>query len=176
MRLTQMQDIAGCRLVVQDVVKQDQVVAQLTAGLPSAVVVDRRKQPSHGYRAVHVVATALGKPVEIQVRTELQHLWAQLSEKLSDISDPAVKYGGGDPRARKVLSVASKEIDDVERMDLQLKRFAQGSALTLESEATALAEKLDRLKKDCCQFLVDMIAKPEELPEEQEGERRAFSD
>jgi len=117
MRLTQMQDIAGCRLVVQDIVKQDRVVGQLTAALPGAVVVDRRKEPSHGYRAVHIIATAQGKPVEIQVRTELQHLWAQLSEKLSDAFDPAIKYGGGEFEIQKAMGMDSKIIADAERQE-----------------------------------------------------------
>lgn len=40
MRLTQMQDIAGCRLVVQDVLAQNQVVEHLIAALPRASMID----------------------------------------------------------------------------------------------------------------------------------------
>ena len=47
-RLSQMQDIAGCRLVVKDVRTQNQVVERLRNALPHAVFVDRRKQPSFG--------------------------------------------------------------------------------------------------------------------------------
>ena len=90
-RLSQMQDIAGCRLVVRDAVTQTQVVQRLRGELAGARVIDRRKQSSHGYRAVHIIATARNKPVEIQVRTELQHLWAQLSEKMADARDPMIK-------------------------------------------------------------------------------------
>jgi len=107
-RLSQMQDVAGCRLVVPNLVVQDQVVERLKSALPKAVVVDRRKQPSFSYRAVHVIATAGNKPIEIQVRTEFQHLWAQLSEKLSDIRDPAIKYGWGDSDAQNLLSGLSR--------------------------------------------------------------------
>jgi putative GTP pyrophosphokinase len=95
LRLRQMQDIAGCRIVVGDVVRQDSVVGCLTKAFAETSVVDRRKTPSYGYRAVHVVVRQGGTPVEIQIRTELQHRWAQLSEKLSDVIDPKVKYGGG---------------------------------------------------------------------------------
>ena len=35
------------------------------------------------------------KSVEIQVRTKLQHRWAEVSEKGADLLDRAVKYGGG---------------------------------------------------------------------------------
>ena len=80
-RLSQMQDIAGCRFVVKDILAQDKVVEEIRNSLTDAVIIDRRNRPSHGYRAVHIVATAVNRPVEIQVRTELQHSWAQLSER-----------------------------------------------------------------------------------------------
>ena len=54
-RLSQMQDIAGCRLVVRDEVQQDGVVQSLQHLFPDAAVVDRRQRPSYGYRAVHLI-------------------------------------------------------------------------------------------------------------------------
>src|SRR5262249_50146389 len=81
-RLTQMQDIAGCRLVVPHIGTQNRIVKLLVKEL-SAEVSDRRKHPSHGYRAVHLIAKADDKQIEVQVRTRLQHLWAEFSEKLS---------------------------------------------------------------------------------------------
>jgi len=92
-RLTQVQDIAGCRLIVVDMVEQERVVQRLSKLFDNVSIVDRRKQPSHGYRAVHVVVKTPAKLVEIQVRTALQQAWAELSEKLSDVIDPAIKYG-----------------------------------------------------------------------------------
>ena len=88
-RLSQIQDIAGCRLVVQDPVEQDLIVISLAELFPNISVVDRRLKPSHGYRAVHVIVKVDQKAVEIQIRTRLQQLWAELSEKLSDVIDPA---------------------------------------------------------------------------------------
>lgn len=78
-RLTQIQDIAGCRLVVPDTSAQERTVSVLRGALAQVSVVDRRTTPSHGYRAVHLIAIADGKPIEIQVRTVLQHLWAEYS-------------------------------------------------------------------------------------------------
>ena len=63
-RLSQVQDIAGCRVIVRDSLQQDDVVTKLTEVFPSASVVDRRSKPSHGYRAVHVIVSIEGKPVE----------------------------------------------------------------------------------------------------------------
>ena len=116
-RLSQMQDIAGCRLIVKGVLAQDKVVEQIKGKLATSIVMDRRKLPSYGYRAVHIIATARNRPIEIQVRTELQHLWAQLSEKLSDACDPAIKYGGGDPETQKVLSALSLAVQNLEDLE-----------------------------------------------------------
>ncbi len=109
-RLSQVQDIAGCRIVVTDVMEQERVVASLGAAFPGASVIDRCENPSYGYRAVHIVAEISGKPVEIQVRTSLQHMWANLSEKSSDVIDPTIKYGGGPDRWRNSLTLTSKSV------------------------------------------------------------------
>lgn len=84
-RLSQIQDVAGCRVVVPDVPAQDKLVRRLAAefDLNPSMIVDRRERPSHGYRAVHLVVTLHGRTVEIQVRTTAQQLWAEMSERLS---------------------------------------------------------------------------------------------
>ena len=92
-RLSQMQDIAGCRVLVTDVKAQNALVAQLAAAFNDSVVVDRREKPSHGYRAVHLVVTIEQRVVEIQIRTALQQFWALLSEKVADKFGNAIKYG-----------------------------------------------------------------------------------
>ena len=118
-RLTQIQDIAGCRLVVSDIIEQDKVVESLVRLFSNASIVDRRSIPSHGYRAVHVIASVRGKSVEIQVRTSLQHLWAELSEKFSDVVDPAIKYGGGDDVIQQILMRASNLVNICEKSSLR---------------------------------------------------------
>jgi putative GTP pyrophosphokinase len=106
-RLTQIQDIAGCRLVVADIEEQESVVRSLRDLFEQATIVDRREKPSHGYRAVHVVVNYGGKSIEVQVRTSLQQAWAELSEKLSDVEEPSVKYGGGSEKTQRFLRDAS---------------------------------------------------------------------
>ena len=88
-------------------------------------IMDRRQQPSHGYRAVHVIVHYGGKMVEIQIRTVLQHFWAERSEKFSDVLDPAIKYGGGGENVRRILSrlssaIAEQELRGTQGVDLQL--------------------------------------------------------
>lgn len=94
-RLSQVQDIAGVRMVGHMTrAEQDRVVDRIGAHFPGAKVFDRRVAPSHGYRAVHVVVPIDSELVEIQVRTDLQHRWAMLVEGLADAWGQQVKYGG----------------------------------------------------------------------------------
>jgi hypothetical protein len=105
-KLPTVQDVAGLRVTVENRWEQDLAVDRIRSALAASGcavrVVDRREIPSHGYRAVHLIATALGFPVEIQIRTELQDLWAQVSERMGDRFGRAIRYGGsplptGDP-------------------------------------------------------------------------------
>ncbi len=120
MRLSQMQDIAGCRLIVDDFESQQVIVRRLhrqLAPLGKVKSVDRRRRPSHGYRAVHLIVTVDGKPVEIQVRTLYQHLWAELSESAADRYGSQVKYGGeapNRPEVRQTLVTLSEGLAELE--------------------------------------------------------------
>jgi ppGpp synthetase/RelA/SpoT-type nucleotidyltranferase len=119
-RLTQIQDIGGLRLVVTDISSQNAIVDELRSMFRTTDVIDRRIKPSHGYRAVHVVVSVNGKPIEIQVRTTAQHLWAEISEKLSDTVDPAVKYGGGPEETKRQLVVYSEVVRSIEDAESEL--------------------------------------------------------
>lgn len=98
-RLSQIQDIAGCRVVTTGIRDQDGTVAKICERFPKTRTFDRRVSPSHGYRAVHLLVTIEGVIVEVQVRTILQHGWAELSEKAADRFGPEIKYGGGCSRS-----------------------------------------------------------------------------
>jgi putative GTP pyrophosphokinase len=106
-RLSQIQDIAGCRLIVKGIAAQDDVVIRLRGLGEQSTIVDRREHPSHGYRAVHVIVVFGGKLIEIQVRTSFQHAWAELSEKLSDEIGSEIKYGGGNKEVVSQLAAIS---------------------------------------------------------------------
>jgi len=154
-RLSQVQDIAGCRLLVANIVEQEQVVTSLCAAFPGASVVDRRAKPSYGYRAVHVVAQITGKLVEIQVRTPLQHLWAELSEKLSDVVDPTIKYGGDSNLIRRVLARFSENVANLEDLEKRISHI-QGQSVH-EKLLQTLREEMASLKKDIADALGDAI-------------------
>ena len=61
-----------------------------------------------------------GKNVEIQVRTELRQLWAELCEKLSDLLDPAIKYGGGTEEVRNTLAALTAATVAIESQEVGL--------------------------------------------------------
>lgn len=106
-RLSRMQDLAGCRLVADDKAQQDEIYARLQTDFDIYRAYDIRETPHSGYRAVHVVVRHGDKFVEVQVRTPGQRHWARLSERAT-AHDPAVKYGGGDPAIRQALDELSE--------------------------------------------------------------------
>lgn len=93
-RLSQVQDIVGVRMVVRGgLVGQDALVAQLRDTFKDATIDDRRARPQHGYRALHCIVKVESRFAEIQVRTALQHQWAELFEKLADSWGRQIRYG-----------------------------------------------------------------------------------
>jgi ppGpp synthetase/RelA/SpoT-type nucleotidyltranferase len=93
--LSRMQDLVGLRVVGDfGLSGQDELVGRLVHRFPGARVDDRRVRPSHGYRAVHVIPKIGGFSVEVQVRTSLQHAWANATEQLADQWGRAIRYGG----------------------------------------------------------------------------------
>lgn len=141
-RLTQIQDIAGCRIVVADIASQNEAVLSLKGLFDNVTIVDRREQPSHGYRAVHVIVCYCEKLIEIQVRTALQHLWAELSERLSDIFGSGLKYGGGNEAIRDILVKESELIADAELLETESDPILQEE---LTEVTQGIYESLQRL-------------------------------
>lgn len=114
-RLSTMQDIAGCRIVVPDLVEQDAAVREIQAAFDALRTDDLRETPHAGYRAVHViVAASNGRQVEIQVRTQLQDIYAQLVEKMADTFGIEMKYGGGPEEARELLAPIAAQADGLD--------------------------------------------------------------
>lgn len=114
--LATMHDVAGARIVV-DVCRstQDGLATSLAELFPAdpkaARLVDRRAVPTAGYRAVHVVVMVGGLRCELQLRTRLQHLWAELLEACADRWGRHVRYGeqpdaGGAPAVEAVRRLA----------------------------------------------------------------------
>lgn len=96
--LKSIQDLAGMRVIVRGSRReQDEALARIADAFQTQPkdpkVIDRRDNPSSGYRAVHVVAFPEGLPVEIQIRTPWQHEWAEMFEKMADVLGRGIRYG-----------------------------------------------------------------------------------
>lgn len=146
-RLSQIQDIAGCRVVVENIEEQNRVVESFGVLFEHINIIDRRQRPSHGYRAVHVITNCQGKMIEIQVRTELQQLWAELSEKLADVEDPAIKYGGGNEDTQELLSLASRLVGEIELIEIELTRLSSEDRLVNSRKVTEQREEFNSLRE-----------------------------
>lgn len=97
LRLPQMQDIAGCRIVLQGGAQQAQSINALLldAFERQQWQVESKDRHSDGYRALHIIVKRDKKFYEIQLRTCAQDVWANLVESLSDEKN-TLKYGGSE--------------------------------------------------------------------------------
>lgn len=104
MRLSQMQDIGGCRIIVEENEQIDKALELIQSKAKNRTfkvlrVADYREKgrKESGYRAVHVIANRSNHEVEIQLRTFSQHSWAEEIERTSIICEKPLKEGKGPP-------------------------------------------------------------------------------
>lgn len=101
MKLSKMQDIGGCRVILREMKEVDEVIS-LYANDSGTTVTDYVGSPRvSGYRGKHIIWRYDGerqgdeeyKPmrIEIQVRTELQHSWATAVEVCSTFTSQNLK-------------------------------------------------------------------------------------
>lgn len=112
MKLSQMQDIGGCRAVVASVAKAEAIHAAYRNGnlrhrhqfvREDDYIADPKVS---GYRGIHLIfryqsdrTTAFnGHLVEIQLRSKLQHAWATAVETVSTFLDQSLKSSQGSDR------------------------------------------------------------------------------
>jgi hypothetical protein len=93
--LARIRDIAGVRLDPwASAPLQQPLVEAVLARFPDSKLVLRLDSPNNGYRAIHVVVVWGGRSVEVQIRTALQHEWADAFEKFADIiGQRGIRYG-----------------------------------------------------------------------------------
>ncbi|MEE1621640.1 hypothetical protein ACQ7DA_10665 [Zafaria sp. J156] len=108
-------------------------VATAIAGLfghdPTTCIRDIRQAPHSGYRAVHVWLR-IPERIEVQVRTHLQGMWANMYESAADVLGREIRYGqlpSSEQSQSLVLRLhdLSETIQDIEarRNDVDLMRL-----------------------------------------------------
>ena len=124
-RLSQLQDIGGCRIIV----KNNDVIDELVKFIHKKLVRNKffviRKETDYrevgrdttGYRAYHIIIERDGYKLEIQIRTRLQHYWAESVERASVIYREHLKEMEGDPDVLKYFKLTSDLFHKIERGD-----------------------------------------------------------
>ncbi|HFC6463803.1 TPA: RelA/SpoT domain-containing protein [Neisseria meningitidis] len=115
-RLTQLQDIGGCRIIVptnRDVDKIYKFLSSKKDNLDFLIkkVTDYREKgrDDSGYRALHIIIERENLNFELQIRSRIQHYWAESIEKTSVVYGYYLKEQEGD---RDVINYF-KELSDV---------------------------------------------------------------
>jgi ppGpp synthetase/RelA/SpoT-type nucleotidyltranferase len=110
---------------------------------------------------VHVIVSVDELPVEVQIRTKAQHLWAEVFERLADRLGRAIRYGGlpqepgatmGQHSAQDLLAQvieASQGIAITEKLEVDLKELEESVASLQSQQATAdLQLKIGKLARE----------------------------
>jgi putative GTP pyrophosphokinase len=115
MRLTQMEDIAGCRAILPGSAIAG-VLRRIRRNWEVLRIEDYVSSPKNtGYRAIHVVVRRDGHPVEIQLRTPGQHEWAEAVERWAARTRFALKDGEGPSDLLSYLDLVAWGISADER-------------------------------------------------------------
>ncbi|MEP7003096.1 MAG: RelA/SpoT domain-containing protein [Chloroflexota bacterium] len=129
-------DAVGIRVVgALNLHEQDALTERLLGALPDSKVIDHRRRPKRGYRAVHIVARYSGVTVEIQIRTLHQHAWAEVTERVADAWGHAILHGLR-PAGRNAAEISSRA-EALERWEAIADRIAR-----LEQETMRLTDIL----------------------------------
>lgn len=128
MKLSQMQDLGGCRAIMSSVKAVDELLclyrgrdADRYDSEGALKVYDYIRQPKvDGYRGIHVVGrfTARsdvrqdwnGQRIEVQLRSRLQHAFATAVETVTTFARAPLKFGGGPDEWRRFFSLMGSAI------------------------------------------------------------------
>ena len=125
-RLSQMEDIGGCRAVLENVdqvyavgnlIMERKTVARVGQPWRNVATIDYIANPkASGYRALHLIEERDGRLIEIQLRTPMQHRWAEAVETWVRPAVPFnLKDGGGPEAVKEYFRLAAAQITLVER-------------------------------------------------------------
>lgn len=110
-RLSQMEDIGGCRAVLPTIDDVRRVETRIRRRWPHAQVTDYIENPKpDGYRSIHIIERRDGRLIEVQLRTARQHEWAEAIETWSAQLPWDLKDGEGPADLRRYFRMAAERL------------------------------------------------------------------
>jgi len=124
--LANMQDLGGCRAVLDSIDEVRRVQSRLEHAGRVERISDYITAPrDSGYRGVHVIVRYHERRIEVQLRTKVMHSWAVTVEALGGIINEDVKSGRGPAPVQNLMSAISRAMaleEQGQRVDDQLER------------------------------------------------------
>lgn len=118
MQLATMQDIAGCRAVLQSIDELRRVERRVRRRRPPVRSYDYVESPRvTGYRAIHLIVEYDARRVEVQLRTVVMDEWAGTVERLGGRTREDLKSGRGPEELLDLLAELSDAMAKEERGD-----------------------------------------------------------
>ena len=150
-RLTQLQDIGGARIIVDtnkdvDDLRQylvDKISEQEKMLLIRESDYRQRGRFDTGYRALHLVLQRYGYKLELQIRSRIQHYWAESVERASVIYGYALKEQEGDKSVLRYFKALSDALYVVE-MGRDLTTKQKLDLETLRQKAESIIQESDK--------------------------------
>lgn len=121
-RLSQLQDIGGTRVIVDQNRDVNELVTFLKERFQSSKdlkvirLTDYRGEgrEDSGYRAFHVILEREGYKMELQIRSKIQHYWAETIERTSIVYGHHLKELDGDPTVIQYFKLLSDLFNEIE--------------------------------------------------------------
>jgi hypothetical protein len=175
--LEQINDIAGCRAVLDDMASVNALIEICENDFPHSI---RQLYPyianpkDDGYRSHHIVFNFeddgepdafRGRRVELQIRTRLQHSWATAVEAVGVYRNEEMKQGEGDPDWLRLFRLMSLEFAHAEKcsppgsVDDQAARIAEIKSLNKKLGAASVLEDLRNATHYMSNFVQDIAAR-----------------
>lgn len=118
-RLSQLQDIAGARIILDKNTDIDDVVEYLSSKIKNSSNLKILNKYTHdyrdkgrddsGYRALHLVLECEAHKIELQLRSKIQHCWAEKIERTSVVYGHFLKELEGDETVLRYF----KQLSDI---------------------------------------------------------------
>ncbi|MBQ3309581.1 RelA/SpoT domain-containing protein, partial [Candidatus Saccharibacteria bacterium] len=144
MKLNQIQDIGGVRIICSDIDQLMALLPYLDEIFPEYKEKNRLENPApSGYRGIHRIYKKDGVCVELQIRTMLEHVWATSVESIDVLRGTAMKNGEDGAAWTEFFQLLSSFFAMSEQLPV-LEKHDGMTGLELVDKLKAL-EKTDRI-------------------------------